>query len=45
MINMKKFLLVILLWVWQNIIAISYCVAVCSMPNVSETNNNTRTYY
>ena len=45
MINMKKFLLVILLWVWQNIIAISNCVAVCSMPNVSETNSNTKTYY
>lgn len=45
MINMKKLLLVILLWVWQNIIAISNCAAVCSMPNVSETNSNTRTYY
>lgn len=45
MINIKKFLLVILLLVWQNIIAVSDCAAVCSVPNVSETNSNTRTYY
>lgn len=45
MINIKKLLLVIILLVWQNIIAVSNCAAVCSMPNVSETNSNTRTYY